>query len=105
MTPEEALAFLPYEQRFAVGERVPGEEISSIENSWWIAHPERGLAFAREAGGQSKRYCSPQCNVNQDVARVIQQKYYPSLQLRFEPIVYVRRTIGGAYLIPTGALA
>lgn len=105
MTPEEALVFLPWDQRFAIGERVPSEEISSIENSWWITHPQRGLAFAREAGGNSKRYCSPQCNVNEQVARLIQQKYYPNLQVNFEPIVYVRRTIGGAYLIPAGALA
>lgn len=105
MTPEEALVFLPWDQRFAIGERVLGEEVSSIENSWWIAHPERGLAFAREAGGNSKRYCSPQCNVNEKVARLIQQKHYPNLQVNFEPIVYVRRTIGGAYLIPAGALA
>lgn len=105
MTPEEALVFLPYEQRFAVGEIPLGEETALIENCWWIAHPERGLAFARESGGHSKRYCSPQCNVNRDVARVIQQKHYPNLDLRFEPIVYVRRTIGGAYLIPAGALA
>lgn len=105
MTPEEALVFLPWDQRFALGEHVPGVERAMIENSWWVTHPERGLAFARALNGQSTRHCHPQCNVNEQVARKLQARLYPNLQVNFEPIVYVRRTLGGAYLIPTGALA
>ena len=105
MTPEEALVFLPHDQKFDVGPVPLGQEIHLIENSWWVAHPERGLAFARSAAGQSSRYCSPQCNVNEATARQLQQRLYPNLQVNFEPIVYVRRAISGAYLIPAGVLA
>jgi len=105
MTAEEALVFLPHDRKFDVGQVPLGQEVHLIENSWWVAHPEHGLAFARAAGGRSTRYCSPQCNVNQAVARKLQQRLYPSIGIVFEPIVYVRRAISGAYLIPAGVLA
>ena len=101
MTPEETLVFLPWDQRFAVGERKPGEEVTLIENSWWVTHPERGLAFARDAAGRSSRFCHPQCNVNEAITRKLQVRLYPNLQVNFEPLVYVRRKLSGAYPIPT----
>lgn len=100
---EEWLVFLPDDHKFsATG---GGLERSLIENSWWVVHPEKGLAFAKEVGGQSRRWCSPQCNVSEQVARKIQEKAYPNLTVRFEPIVYVRRNLDGSYPIPTEAVA
>lgn len=100
---EEWLVFLPDDQKFsATGS---GLERSLIENAWWVVHPEKGLAFAKDSGGQSRRFCTPQCNVNMLVARKLQEMVYPNLSVRFEPIVYVRRNFDGSYPIPKESVA
>jgi hypothetical protein len=37
--------------------------LHQYRNSWWVVHPERGLAFFR------KGFSSPQCNTNEQIAR------------------------------------
>jgi hypothetical protein len=101
MSMEGILVFLPEDQKFAAPGRGDAEVIL---HSWWVIHPEKGLAFARDHNGQSKRFCHPQCNPSEIVAKKLQQKIYPSLQVRFEDVVYVRRNADGSYPIPAGAM-
>lgn len=102
MTAEEALVFLPEDQKFAA----PGSgTVEVILHSWWVVHPRKGLAFARNYGGRSTRFCTPQSNTSEVLARKLQEKLYPNLELRFEDAVYVRRNADGSYPIPKGALA
>lgn len=40
-----------------------GHIIYHYSNSWWIVHPEKGLAF------YGKGFSSPQCNTNESISR------------------------------------
>lgn len=108
---EHQLVFLPEGQAVEAG-RPPEHvftRITRIENSWWVVHPEKGLALAKAYGGHSAKYCHPQSNTSEAVAEMLRAKIYPNLELRFHPLVLLRvRSAGpdeGAFLIPAGAVA
>ena len=52
-----------------------------IKDSWWIAHPDKGLIFYRKH--------SPQCNANEEIARRLKEKLYPWAEVVHMPFVFV----------------
>lgn len=71
---EKYLTFFPQE----VG---PLDYGTTILNSWWAKHPEKGLVVYREH--------APQCNKNRSIAeRII--GIYPWAILEYVPVAYVR---------------
>ena len=59
--------------------------IEHMKDRWWIAHPERGLAFFKSLG-----WLSPQCNTDERIVRKLAQNY-PWAEVVFIPSVF--RTI------------
>jgi hypothetical protein len=51
--------FMPLDQ----ASKPKGHIVYNIQNSWWVVHPEKGLAFF------GKGYSSPQCNTNESISR------------------------------------
>lgn len=108
---EHYLVFLPEDQASGAGKQpdLVFTRITRIMNSWWVVHPEKGLALAKAYGGNSAKYCTPQCNANEAVAERLRAKIYPNLELRYHPLVVLRvRSSGpdeGAFLIPAEAVA
>jgi len=61
----------------------PAGLIEHIKDSWWVTHPEHGLAF------WDKRSKSPQCNTNESITRHL-AKIYPWAEIKFIPSAYRR---------------
>jgi hypothetical protein len=77
---EEHYQFLPVEEATTP----PPEPLRSYEyiaSSWWVVHPEKGLAFYNiiDRNGRRERpgLGSPQCNPDERIARMVWPKTYP----------------------------
>lgn len=57
--PIEKFHFLKLEE----ASKPKGHIIYHIPNSWWVVHPDKGLAF------YGKGFGSPQCNTNEMISR------------------------------------
>lgn len=63
----------------------PNGLIQHFKDCWWIAHPEKGLAFFKSAG----RHLSPQCNINESITRKLAVAY-PWCEVVFIPSAFRR---------------
>lgn len=61
------------------GER--GIPTRRLENHWWIAHPEKGLAF------WGLHSMAPQANADEQVTRKLAAMLYPWAEVRQVPLV------------------
>lgn len=62
----------------------PGGLIEHIKDSWWAAHPTKGLVFWSVRG-----HASPQCNKDESITRHL-SKMYPWSEVRFVPSAFRR---------------
>ena len=76
---DERMVFVSFEKATVP----PAGLIEHIKDSWWVTHPEKGVAFF------DKRRQSPQCNRNEEIARRI-GGMYPWAEIKFIPSVFRR---------------
>jgi hypothetical protein len=73
---------------------VPMERVTTLPHDgfwdirsdrWWVYQPDKGLVFYRK---------SPQCNINETIARKLQQQCWPDAELIFLERVYLPHDCG-----------
>lgn len=57
---------------------------------WWVAHPEKGLAFYRAS--PRTRHRAPQCNHDIRMAEHLIASIYPGHVPRYMPVVFLGHT-------------
>lgn len=75
---DPSLSFLPLEEAFT-----PTNGSRPMVGYWWSVCPERGLIFYRKY--------SPQANVEEKVARVLNGQLYPWAKIAYIRAVFVPR--------------
>ena len=74
---------------------------------WWITDAEGRLLFVETVPGTGLHPpgVSPQCNAAEDVARFIQRRSYPELEVRQIPSIFVRAGFEGLLHLPRETVA
>jgi hypothetical protein len=70
---EEHYQFMPFDQAATPGEG----HFEHYVSHWWVVHPEKGLVFynpVNSQGRRRRRWGSPHCNRNEDLARLVHRK-------------------------------
>jgi hypothetical protein len=79
------LLFMPIE----IATRPPSGIIEHIKDSWWVAHPEKGIVWHYTGKYKSFETSSPQCNANKNIAIRFCEPY-PWATILFLPSVFRR---------------
>jgi hypothetical protein len=61
--------------------------VDVIRDRWWACHPERGLLLYNNHRRGQLAGASPQCNGDERISRMLNEKQYPWAEIRFVPLV------------------
>lgn len=84
-----------------------GGVFQHFPNYWWITDAEGRLFFVETVPGTKLHPpgVSPQCNAAEGAVRIIRDRYYPELEIRRVPSIYVPMGFGGLMHLPKEAVA
>jgi len=61
--------------------------VRSLINDWWSVHPTRGAIFYKADKRSSP---APQCNQNEQTAKLLASKLYPFAQVQQVPVAFYK---------------
>ena len=76
------LIYIPFDKIIT---EAPSGVVKHYKDSYWITHPDKGIAIYKT----NSKFSSPQCNVDKNIVEILREKIYPWAEIKLFPSVFL----------------